>query len=72
MKIEINIKNTENLGEVTQDKINKIQEIFEALVTSGGLTGVKGGKTVLHFGAEGEFMGIELDYWPWRRRKEVR
>ncbi len=46
-----------------------IQEILSALLKSGGLLGVKGGKTILHFDAQGTFMGIELDYWPWRKRK---
>ena len=70
-KLEINIKNTENVGNPTQPQLNAIQEIVEALVTSGGLTGVRGGKTILHFDAEGVFQGIELDYWPWRKRKGV-
>ena len=65
MKIEI--KNVENVGE--NPDLLKIQEIVGALITSGGLTGVKGGKTIIHFDAEGMFQGIELDYWPWRRRK---
>ncbi len=69
MKIELHINNTENVGNLTAQQLNSIQEIFGALVTSGGLTGVRGGKTILHFDAEGMFQGIELDYWPWRKRK---
>lgn len=69
-KIEIFIRNSENVGTLSATELRKIQEIFEALVTSGGLTGVKGGKTLLHFDAEGVFQGVELDYWPWRRRKQ--
>ena len=49
--------------------IEHIQTIFKALIQSGGLTGVKGGKTILHFDAMGNFMGVELDYWPYRVRK---
>ena len=49
----------------------RIGEIVSALVNSGGLTGVKGGKTIIHFDAEGTFQGIELDYWPYRRRKQT-
>jgi hypothetical protein len=64
-KIEI------RLSDVDDDQIKKIHEIFLALIKSGGLTGVKGGKTILHFNAEGGFQGVELDYWPWRKRKEV-
>lgn len=68
-KFEITLKNTENVGHITQEKVNKITEIFTALIESGGLTGVKGGKTILHFDGEGNFVGVELDYWPWRKRK---
>ena len=63
-EIRIAIENT------TMDEILRFEEIFKALVKSGGLSGVKGGKTILHFDNEGLFQGIELDYWPWRRRKQ--
>jgi hypothetical protein len=53
----------------TQEDILKMEEIFKALITSGGLTGVKGGQTNLHFDADGVFMGVQLSYFPWRRRK---
>ena len=62
-KIEIEIKG------YTPEEVAKFREIFNALITSGGLSGVKGGQTILHFGAEGEFMGVQLSYWPWRKRK---
>lgn len=65
MKIELNI---EGIG---KEETLKYQEILVALISSGGLSGVKGGKTIIHFDAEGIFQGIELDYWPWRRRKKV-
>mgnify|MGYP001561621940 CR=1 FL=1 len=71
MKFEITIKNTENIGNLSQEQLRSIQEIVEALVTSGGLTGVKGGKTILHFDGEGNFMAVQLDYMPWRKRKNV-
>lgn len=71
MEIKIFLSNTENVGDLSPEKLEKIREIFTALVSSGGLTGVKGGKTILHFDAEGMFQGIELDYWPWRRRKRI-
>lgn len=70
MILELTIKNTENVGHIDAIKKQRIQEIVEALITSGGLTGVKGGKTILHFDADGTFQGIELDYYPWRRRKQ--
>lgn len=51
------------------EEVKRFTEIFTALVRSGGLTGVKGGQTILHFDAVGEFQGVQLSYWPWRRRK---
>lgn len=71
MKFEITIKNTENIGNLSQEQLRSIQEIVEALVTSGGLTGVRGGKTIIHFDGEGSFQAIQLDYMPWRKRKNV-
>lgn len=56
--------------EADSEQIDKATEIFRALIKSGGLWGVKGGKTILHFDADGIFQGVELDYWPFRRRKE--
>jgi hypothetical protein len=55
----------------TQEEIKKIEEIFRALIASGGLTGVKGGQTILHFDSEGLFMGVQLSYFPWRRKKTL-
>lgn len=69
MKLELDIKNLENVGDLTPEKITKMVEIFEALVVSGGLTGVKSGRTILHFDNEATFQGIELVYFPWKRRK---
>lgn len=65
MKITLDIKNVENL----QGNISKYEEIFMGLISSGGLDGVKGGKTIIHFDNDANFMGIQLDYWPWKRRK---
>ena len=53
----------------TQEETEKYLEIFEALLKSGGLSGVKGGQTIIHFDGEGKFQGIQLSYWPFRRRK---
>ncbi|MBI5573484.1 MAG: hypothetical protein HY919_02890 [Elusimicrobia bacterium] len=69
MKIELIIKNTENLGEWTPEKKERIQEIITALISSGGLTGIRGGKTIIHFDGDGNFRGVALDYWPFRNRK---
>jgi hypothetical protein len=69
MKITLEIKNLENVGNLSDDyRINRITNIFEALITSGGLTGVKGGKTVIHFDQDGEFRSIQLDYYPFINR----
>ena len=65
MKIELNIQNIENIGNL--DK-KKVEEIFTALISSGGLTGVKGGQTIIHFDGDGVFQKIELKYFPWIRR----
>ena len=63
-KIELYIEGS------TKEETDKYLEIFHVLLSSGGLSGVKGGKTILHFDAEGIFQGVELDYWPWRKRKQ--
>lgn len=65
MKLELNIKNTENF----KQDITKYEEILEALISSGGLDGVKGGQTIIHFDSNAEFMGVQLNYWPYRRKK---
>ena len=64
MKIELKIEG------LTPEETFRHQEIVEALLTCGGLSGVKGGQTIIHFDGEGNFMGISLNYWPWRRRKD--
>lgn len=56
---------------ITPEETLHYQEIMVALVTSGGLSGVKNGKTILHFDKDGVFMGVELQYWPWRRREKL-
>ena len=63
-KIELKIEG------ITADETLRYQEIIVALVASGGLSGVKGGQTILHFDQDGNFMGVQLSYWPWRKRKD--
>ena len=63
MKIEIKIEGA------TREQLIKYTEIFTVLLDKGALDGVRGGKTILHFDGEGRFMGVQLDYMPWRRRK---
>lgn len=50
-------------------KVEQAKQIFSALISTGALTGVRGGKTIIHFDADGIFQGVELNYWPWRKRK---
>ena len=64
MKIEIKIEGA------TKEQMEKYTEILTVLISKGALDGVKGGKTILHFDGEGNFMGVELSYMPWRRRKQ--
>lgn len=72
MELKLYIKNTENIEGLAQSDIAEIQEIVSALVTSGGLTGVKGGQTIIHFDADGIFQKVELKYIPWIRRSAKR
>lgn len=62
MKVEINIEGA------SREQLEKYTEILTILISKGALDGIKGGSAILHFDAQGIFQGIELDYWPWRRR----
>lgn len=68
MKIEITISNLENVGDVDKETIKRIEAIVSAIMQAGGFTGVKSGKTILHFDKFGDFRGVQLDYWPWEKR----
>lgn len=70
MEIKLTIKNTENLENMTTRDLEEMKQILEALVSTGGLTGVKGGQTIIHFDAFGVFQKIELKYFPWVRKAE--
>ena len=63
MKIHLQVEGVE------PSEVERYHEILTALIQSGGLTGVKGGQTIIHFDNEANFMGVQLSYWPWRRRK---
>lgn len=69
MELKLHIRNTENIGELTDDQVRSVEEIVTALITSGGLTGVRGGQTIIHFDKIGEFQRIEFRYFPWVRRR---
>jgi len=72
MRIELEITNTENIADITPVELNRIREIFEALVTTGSLTGVRGGQTIIHFDNVGEFQKVEVKYSPWERRRNAK
>ena len=55
----------------TQERIDKYVEIFTILIEKGALDGIRGGSAIIHFDSDGVFQGVELDYWPWRRRKKL-
>ena len=62
---EIDLK-IENISE--KDTL-KYQEILTVLISSGSLS-LKNGKAILHFDNTGTFMGVQLDYWAYKRKKE--
>ncbi len=68
MKLELNIKNTENIQNISQSDISKAQRIVEALFTTGSFTGVKGGQVIIHFDSIGDFQKIQHSYFPWVNR----
>lgn len=51
------------------EQMEKYKEIFSVLLEKGALDGIKGGSAIIHFDSLGIFQGVQLDYWPWRRRK---
>lgn len=53
---------------LNQQEHQRVEDILRGLIESGGLFGVKSGQTIIHFDKYGNFMGIELSYWPWRNR----
>ena len=64
MKIEVKVEGA------SKQQMENYTEILTALLSVGGLDGVKNGKTVINFDHEGVFQNIQLDYIPWRRRKK--
>ena len=64
MKIQVQIEGA------SREQMERYTEILTILLDKGALDGVKGGSTILHFDGDGRFMGVELDYWPWRRKKD--
>ena len=69
MKITLDIKNMDNVGAFTPERLAKYEEIVSVLIEKGCLDGVRGGKAIIHFDPNGVFQAVQLDYSPWRRRK---
>jgi len=61
-KIELKIDNA------TIEQTKKYQEIISILISSGALN-LKNGKAILNFDSTGEFQGVYLEYWAFKRRK---
>ena len=55
----------------TDERMAKYVEIFTILIEKGALDGIRGGSAIIHFDSDGIFQGVELDYWPWRRRRKL-
>lgn len=64
MKIDLQVEGA------TREQIEKYKQIFSVLIEKGALDGVRGGQAIIHFDAEGNFQGIQFDYWPWRKIKD--
>mgnify|MGYP001314908373 CR=1 FL=1 len=69
MKIEIDVKNIENSGPLSEEKIERYQEIITSLIETGSLDNIKGGSVELHFDPNGIFQGTQQHFFAWRRRK---
>lgn len=54
---------------ITKEQLIRYTEIFEALITTGSLDGVRSGAVHINFDHLCVFQSIKHDYTPWRRRK---
>lgn len=63
MEIQIKVEGA------SPEQMQKYTEIFSVLIAKGALDGVRGGQAIIHFDADGSFQGVQLSYWPWRRRR---
>lgn len=68
MEVKLNLTSLENVGDLTPQKIRAFTEVFEALIVSGSLSGIKSGSVSLHFDEDGIFKNISHNYAPWKRR----
>lgn len=55
--------------ERTPEQIEQLRAIMQAMADVGAAWGVKGGKTIINFDAEGIFRAIGYDYLVWVKRK---
>ncbi len=55
--------------DLSLEEAERAIEIFQVLITTGSLYGIRGGHVRIHFDANAVFQGVEHVYWPWRRRK---
>lgn len=53
----------------SKEQIEKYTQIFTVLIEKGALDGVRGGQAIIHFDADTNFMGVQLSYWPWKKKK---
>lgn len=64
-KILIEIETKEQYTIAEEAKLNRI---FQALIKTGGLIGMRNGSTSIHFDKNANFVGIKHEYWPWKER----
>ena len=68
MEIRIQIENTENIEGLSQSDMRQIHEVVKALISTGSLTGIRGGQASILFDHMGVFQKIEHKYYPYVRR----
>ena len=64
-KIVFEIETNENFNQADIDKVNNI---FHALIKTGSLIGMRNGSATIHFDKNGDFKGIRADHWAWKQR----
>lgn len=57
-----------NIMNASAEEFDKIHEIFQTLLDTGGLLGMKNGSTNIHFDSDGKFQAVKMEYFPWKRR----
>lgn len=67
MKIDIDLQ----VEGATEEQIQKYKEIFSILLRKGALDGIQAGSVNIHFDQNYVFQGIEFQYFPWKRKREL-